>query len=100
MKVAANWRRLIGLELDNTSGSTGLGPDFPGHAGDREKGRFREGPQPRLTAVAVVDNEGQAVGFGVEQKLDVLIEEIRLLRHALVLTGLAAEIEEPISGFP
>ena len=89
-----NWRRLIGLET--APNSTGLGPDFPGSAGDRERAKFRESTLPRLTTVAVSGDDGGPVTASADVLLAELVYEMRLLRHALVLQGMAADIDEPI----
>ena len=41
--------------------STGAGPDFPGSAGDRERGKFRPSALPRHDQVAVSDDYGRPV---------------------------------------
>jgi len=109
--MALNWRRLIGLEgIPTHPDTTGLGSDFPGSGGDRERGKFRESAYPRLTTVAISNDDGSDVfggssGIGGDSSatlgnvvlcLNDLITEIRLLRHALILTGIAADIEEPM----
>jgi len=73
--------------------STGLGPDFPGSAGDRERGKFRPSTHPRLTTVAVATDEGEPIGRGTDQLLEELLLEVRLLRYALVMQGIAADVE-------
>ncbi len=90
-----NWRRLVGLD-GPLADSTGLGPDFPGSAGDRERAKFRESTHPRLTTVAVSGDDGEPVAATADQLLEELIYEVRLMRHALVLGGMAADIDEPI----
>lgn len=93
--MALNWRRLVGF--DKPPDSTGLGPDFPGSAGDRERSKFRESGFPRLTTVAVVDDDGESLSKEPTELLEELVREMRLLRHALVLGGFAADIDEPIN---
>lgn len=94
--MAFDWRTVIGFPR-RESDSTGLGPDFPGSAGDRERGKFRPSAYPRLTQVAVASDDGQPIGASSDQLLQELLYEVRLLRHALVLQGLAADIGETIS---
>lgn len=53
--------------------STGAGPDFPGSAGDRERGKFRPSATPRLTQVAVVGDDGKPVALTTEQLLADLV---------------------------
>ena len=60
--------------------STGGGPDFPGSAGDRERGKFRPSATPRRTTVAVVDDDGQSVGEDAGQVLrDILLYQKAIL---------------------
>ena len=61
--------------------STGRGPDFPGSAGDRERGRFRPSRTPRLTSVAVVGDDGRPV----VSSTDALLAEVVLWQKATVL---------------
>lgn len=91
-----NWRRLVGLD-GPIADSTGLGPDFPGSAGDRERAKFRESSHPRLTTVAVAGDDGEPISRSTNAILEELLYETRLLRHALVLGGLAADIDEPFN---
>ena len=68
--------------------STGAGPDFPGSSGDREKGKFRPSGTPRLTLVAVSDDEGKPV----VKTTDELLAELLLWQKAAVL-ALALQME-------
>lgn len=61
--------------------STGAGPDFPGSAGDRERGKFRPSASPRLTNVAVVGDDGTPVARSTEE----ILEEILLYQKAILL---------------
>ena len=61
--------------------TTGGGPDFPGSAGDREKGKFRPSATPRLTQVAVTGDDGQPVTRTVNE----LLEEMLLWQKAIVV---------------
>ncbi len=90
-----NWRRLVGLEKQPTA-TTGLGLDFPEQSGGRERGKFRESAYPRLTTVAVSTDGGEPVAQSTDQLLAELVYEVKLMRHALVLGGMAADIDEPI----
>ncbi len=95
--MSFNWRALVGLDGPNAfKDSTGLGPDFPGSAGDRERGKFRASAHPRLTQIAVVGDEGNPIAQDTNALLMEVVHELTLLRHALVLGGLAADIDEPI----
>lgn len=90
-----NWRRLVGLE-GPIADNTGLGPDFPGQAGDRERGKFRESEHPRLTTVAVAGDGGESVTKTTDDLLEEVVYELKLLRHALVLGGIAEDLDEPL----
>lgn len=70
--------------------------DFPGSAGSREQGKFRPSSEPKLTAVAVVSDEGTPLVKTTDALLAELILEVRLLRHSQILTGVAADIDMPI----
>ena len=59
-------------------------PDFPRGAGDRELGKFRPSAEPRLTQVAVVDDDGRPVGMVLMPAAD---EQVMLLRA--ILFGIA-----------
>ena len=76
-----DWRKLIGLDGGYKTDSTGLGPDMPGSGGDRERGKFRPSVYPRLTTVAVVGDDGEAIGAGFAGS----VEENTLLLRAIVL---------------
>ncbi len=90
--MSFDWRKVVGF-LPAYGDSTGLGPDFPGSAGDRERGKFRPSAHARLTTVAVSDDEGEPIGRSTNDILVELVFELRLLRHALVLQGIAADID-------
>lgn len=82
--MALDWQQLIGLRGPagkGEPGSTGLGPDFPESAGDREKGKFRPSNYPRLTRVAISNDDGTDVGeasFWLEESLLLELRAIRL----------------------
>ena len=59
----------------------GLGPDFPTSGGDRERGKFRAARLPRLTTLAVVNDDGSEVGSGLQSDPG----ETVLLLKAMVL---------------
>lgn len=93
--MALDWRKIVGL-TGPYEDTTGLGPDFPGSAGDRERAKFRESAHPRLTQVAVTGDDGEPVSKSTNDLLEEVIYELRTMRHALVLGGLAEDIDEPI----
>ncbi len=59
----------------------GAGPDFPGSSGDRERGKFRPSATPKLTAIAVVDDDGNPVSRTTNE----LLEELLLWQKATVV---------------
>lgn len=61
--------------------STGLGPDFPGSAGDRERGKFRPSATPRLTQVAVTADDGRPV----TRTTDEILEELLTYQKAILI---------------
>jgi hypothetical protein len=89
-----DWRRILGLG-SSVIDSTGLGPDIPSAAGDRERGKFRESSTPRLTVVAVSNDDGTPIitdaFVGV---MTDLLDEVRKLRLALQMQGVAAELDD------
>lgn len=64
-----------------TTESTGAGPDFPGSAGDRERGKFRPSAIPRRTTVATVGDDG----LPVVRTTDQILEEVLLYQKAILL---------------
>ena len=70
------------------SSATGHGPDFPSDAGDRERGKFRPSSEPRLTTLAVVNDDGTQIGYAIAPQLDELTYLMRLVVQGLsYLTG-------------
>jgi len=67
-------------------------PDFPTSAGGREGGKFRPSATPKLTQVAVTNDDGTQIGWALLPSFDELIEEIRKLRLALTLKGVAEDL--------
>lgn len=61
--------------------STGAGPDFPGSAGDRERGKFRPSTIPRRTTVAVTGDDGTPTIRTTDQ----ILEEVLLYQKAILL---------------
>ena len=61
--------------------STGAGPDFPGSAGDRERGKFRPSGVPRRTTVAIVGDDGKPITRTTNE----LLEELLLWQKAMTL---------------
>ena len=95
MGLKTTWRDLFLPTRDRElKGSTGLGPDVPQDASGRESGKFRRVREPRLVAVAVVDSEGNEIGWALAPQLDDLIGEIRKLRYAMQLRGTAEDLDD------
>ena len=84
------YREMIGAK----SGPLPQDEALSGSAGDREHGKFRYGPggMPRLTAVAVVGNDGQEIGTALVPYFGDLVYEIRQLRLALTLSEVAQDL--------
>ena len=61
--------------------STAAGPDFPGSAGDRERGKFRPSGVPRRTTVAIVGDDGKPITRTTNE----LLEELLLWQKAMTL---------------
>lgn len=88
-----DWRRVVGLfGPDRSRGATNHGPDFPDSAGDRERGRHRPSEYPRMTQVAVCEDDGNRVGTVLIPHLAALTEEVRKLRLALTVKGIAEDL--------
>ena len=96
--MAIDWKKIIGLNGPSAYGdSTGLGPDFPSSAGDREKGKFRPSIHPRLTTVAVSDDEGNPLSLTSEDLLaEILLElkAIRLSQELILETDLRSMVSD------
>lgn len=73
--------------------STGGGADFPGSAGDRERGKFRPSSIPRRTAVAVVGDDGQPIARTTDQILEEILLYQKAILQALSLTALGESFE-------
>lgn len=83
-----NWKKIIGLDTsgrDVSTWSTALGPDFPESAGDREKGKFRESAYPRLTQIAVTNDDGTPIGAGVLSTEEETLLELKAIRIGIQL---------------
>ena len=72
--------------------STGLGPDFPGSSGDRERGKFRPSAIPRLTQVAVSGDDGRPVPLTTEQLLAELLLWQKMTVLALIYNTAGEEV--------
>ena len=56
-------------------------PDFPGSAGGREQGKFRPSRTPKLTQVAVVNDDGTAIiGYTMVPFIAEMLDELRAIR--------------------
>lgn len=63
-------------------------PDFPRSAGGRELGKFRPSTTPRLTQIAVTNDDGTPIGFVNTRELLGAIDDSSLYMKAVV-AGLA-----------
>ncbi len=90
--MALNWRKLVGFPPKYVD-STGLGPDFPGTAGDRERGKFRASKYPRLTTVAVSDDDGESLRGSTDELLWEILQELRAQRLGMAASGTAEYVD-------
>ena len=93
-----DWRTLITLFQPSTrpdQGSTGLGPDFPTSSGDRERGKHRPSDYPRLTMIAVCNDDGTPIGAPASMlsRLDRIELELQRLRLGLVAMDVAEDVK-------
>ena len=58
-------------------------PDFPGSSGGREQGKFRPSATPKLTQVAVVNDDGTQIGWAAVPALDELTIYLRAIAFAM-----------------
>lgn len=80
--------------------NAGAGTDFPGSSGDRERGKFRPSATPRLTAVAVTNDDGTTVAGTLAESLDLLLQYQRAIVLGLSLltdADLFDEVSRPRS---
>ena len=65
-----------------------LEPAFPGSIKDREQGKFRPGITARQTTVAVSDDGGRPLGFGTDDLLVGILQQLREMNgHLALITG-------------
>ena len=78
--------------------STGGGPDFPGSSGDRERGKFRPSGSPRLTAIAVVGDDGRPVVKSAEELLGEILlwQKATVAALALLNDGAAFSVDDAL----
>ena len=69
-------------------------PDFPSGAGPREQGKFRESATPKLTQVAVVNDDGTQIGTALIPSNEEIAYWIRALYAGLVLKRMAVDVTE------
>lgn len=75
--------------------TTGRGaPDFPGSAGDRERGKFRPGEVPGTTTIAVVNDDGTRIGSFDMPSNDEIVFWLRAMYAGLVANGVAEDVTE------
>lgn len=74
--------------------STGLGADFPESPGDREKGKFRPSDTPRLTQIAVVNDDGTVIGHVLVESNEEMIFWLKAMYAGLVAKGFAEDVTD------
>lgn len=67
-------------------------PDFPTSAGAREQGEFRPSATPKLTQVAVVNDDGTQIGTALVPATDEIVFWLRVMYAGLVAKGVAEDV--------
>ena len=69
-------------------------PDFPGSSGGREQGKFRPSATPKLTQVAVVNDDGTQIGTALVPSSEETAFWIRAMYAGMVLKGTAEDVTD------
>ena len=69
-------------------------PDFPGSSGGREQGKFRPSATPKLTQVAVTNDDGTQIGTALVPSSEETAFWIRALYAGLVVKGMAVDVTD------
>jgi len=69
-------------------------PDFPFSAGTREQGKFRPSATPKLTQVAVVNDDGTQIGTALIPSSEEIAYWVRALYAGLILKGMAEDVTD------
>ena len=69
-------------------------PDFPGSSGGREQGKFRPSSTPKLTQVAVVNDDGTQIGTALVPSSEEIAFWIRAMYAGMVLKGMADDVTD------
>lgn len=69
-------------------------PDFPGSAGGREQGKFRPSATPKLTQIAVVNDDGTQIGTALVPSNEEIAFWIRALYAGLIHQGQAVDVTD------
>ena len=69
-------------------------PDFPGSSGGREQGKFRPAKIPKLTKVAVCNDDGSVLGYAMVPYLEEIGYWIRALYAGMIAAGTAEDVTD------
>ena len=69
-------------------------PDFPGSAGDRERSKFRPSGTPKLTQVAVTNDDGTVIGHAMVESNEEVAFWLRAMYAGLVAKGVAEDVTD------
>mgnify|MGYP001573277924 CR=1 FL=1 len=69
-------------------------PDFPSSAGTREAGKFRPSSTPKLTQVAVVNDDGTQIGTALVPSSEEVAFWVRAMYAGLILKGAAEDVTD------
>lgn len=69
-------------------------PDFPTSAGAREQGKFRPSSTPKLTQVAVTNDDGTVIGHAIVESNDEVVFWIKAMYAGLIAAGMAEDVTD------
>ena len=69
-------------------------PDFPGSSGTREQGKFRPSGTPKLTQVAVVNDDGTQIGTALVPSSEETAFWVRAMYAGLIAKGMAEDVTD------
>lgn len=69
-------------------------PDFPSSAGTREQGRLRPSATPKLTQVAVVNDDGTVIGTALVPVNEEIAFWLKAMYAGLIANGRAEDVTD------
>lgn len=69
-------------------------PDFPTSAGAREQGKFRPSETPKLTQIAVTNDDGTVIGTALIPNVEEVSFWIRAMYAGMILKGTAEDVTD------